>query len=140
MNSEDLAAPFEFIIDGSPVSQQTRNKAGLYEWREKVRLVAEQHWPAEVSPVNGPVMFTIMYFYDRRALDVDNVPKPILDALKGLVFLDDNQVTDLVCRKRYVRSEFRGDNTSRVLSEAMDRDSDFLYVTVEEAPNQEVIE
>ena len=85
-------------------------------------------------------MITILYFYNRRPLDVDNIPKPILDALKGLVFLDDAQVTDLVCRKRHVHSEFRGDNSSRPFSEAMDRDSDFLYVIVEEAPDQEVIE
>ena len=87
-------------------------------------------------------MITIMYFYDydRRPLDVDNIPKPILDALKGLVFQDDDQVTDLICRKRYVHTEFMGDNSLRALSEVMDRDSDFLYIIVEEAPDQEVIE
>ncbi len=35
-------------------------------------------------------MVTITYVYDEVPLDVDNIPKPILDALKGLVFSDDN--------------------------------------------------
>ena len=90
--------------------------------------------------MNEPVMFTIMYFYDERPLDVDNIPKPILDALKGLIFEDDDQVTDLVCRKRYVHTEFMGDNFSRAFYEGMDRHSEFLYIVVEKAPDQEVIE
>ena len=28
------------------------------------------------------------------------IPKPILDALKGMVFTDDSQVVHLICRKR----------------------------------------
>ena len=43
------------------------------------------------------------YFKDEsrsESLDVDNIPKPILDALSGLVYADDRQITDLVCRKR----------------------------------------
>ena len=42
-------------------------------------------------------------YFSRSApdkFDVDNTSKPILDALKGLVYTDDFQVTDLVFRKR----------------------------------------
>ena len=42
----------------------------------------------------------VTYFFDDTPFDVDNIPKPILDALKGLVFRDDSQVYDLLCRKR----------------------------------------
>jgi Holliday junction resolvase RusA-like endonuclease len=37
----------------------------------------------------GPIMLTITYFYDSISMDVDNLPKPISDALRGLVYLDD---------------------------------------------------
>jgi crossover junction endodeoxyribonuclease RusA len=40
-------------------------------------------------------------------MDIDNLPKPILDALKGLVYLDDTQITDVVCRKRNLHSDLR---------------------------------
>ncbi|MBC1935211.1 RusA family crossover junction endodeoxyribonuclease [Listeria grandensis] len=33
--------------------------------------------------------------------DVDNYAKAILDAISGYFFHDDNQISDLVCRKRY---------------------------------------
>ena len=42
----------------------------------------------------------ITYFFVNDTLDVDNIPKLILDALNGLVFGDDRQVSDLSCRKR----------------------------------------
>ena len=43
-------------------------------------------------------------------MDIDNLPKPISDALKGLVYLDDEQVTDIVCRKRNLNRELRVEN------------------------------
>ena len=33
--------------------------------------------------------------------DVDNVSKIVLDALNGIAYLDDKQVTDLIVRRRY---------------------------------------
>ena len=37
--------------------------------------------------------------------DVDNIAKVVLDALNGLVYVDDKQVTDLRVRKRYATVE-----------------------------------
>ena len=54
-----------------------------------------QVWDAE-SPFVGEVMVVITYYFKGGALDVDNMPKPILDALNGLVYADDRQITDLV--------------------------------------------
>jgi hypothetical protein len=84
-------------------------------------------------------MLTITFFYNETLIDVDNIPKPVIDALKGLVFQDDAQLTDLICRKRYLSSRWRVANHSGVLSEGMNRGNEFLYVVVEEAPGQEVI-
>jgi crossover junction endodeoxyribonuclease RusA len=102
--------------------------------------VAEQYWPAGELPVLGRVMLIIMYFYESESsMDIDNIPKPIADALKGLVYLDDEQVTDVLCRKRNLSGNLRIENPSGVLAEGLSRGSQFLYIVVEEAPNQEVI-
>jgi crossover junction endodeoxyribonuclease RusA len=85
-------------------------------------------------------MLTITYFYDSISMDVDNIPKPITDALKGLVYLDDEQVTDAVCRKRNLNSNLRVENPSAILAEGLSRGNEFLYIVVEEAPDQEVID
>ncbi len=91
-------------------------------------------------PVAGPVMFTITHFYDNVEVDADNLPKPIIDALKGLVFLDDSQLTDLICRKRNLRSNLRVVNPSGVLDEGLRRSDDFLHIVITEAPDQEVLD
>jgi crossover junction endodeoxyribonuclease RusA len=130
--------PFEFVIDGPPVSQQTRRRERVRQWRDEVRRVAEQYWPAGELPVIGPIMLTITYFYDSISMDVDNLPKPISDALRGLVYLDDEQVTDVLCRKRNLNRDFRIENPSSVLADGLSRGNEFLYIVVAEAPDQEV--
>ncbi len=130
---------FEFIINGPPVSQQARRRKRVHEWIEEVKSVAAQYWPVEELPVTEPVMLTITYFYDSVSMDVDNIPKPISDALEGLVYFNDNQVTDVLCRKRNLNSDFRVENPSDLLAEGLSRSSQFLYIVVEDAPNQEVI-
>lgn len=131
--------PFEFVIDGPPVSQQARRRERIREWRDQVRAIAEKQWPSEELPVTEPVMLTITYFYDKVAMDVDNIPKPISDAMKGLVYLDDEQMTDILCRKRNLSSVLRVDNPSEILAEGFSRGNEFLYIIVDTAPNQEVI-
>jgi crossover junction endodeoxyribonuclease RusA len=91
--------PFEFVIEGPPVSQQARRRNRVRQWSGEVRSIAENYWPVGAPPVTVPIMLTITYFYDSVLVYVDNIPKPILDALKGLVYLDDNQVTDILCRR-----------------------------------------
>jgi Holliday junction resolvase RusA-like endonuclease len=132
--------PFEFIVEGPPVSQQARRRERVRQWRDEVRRIAEQHWPPAELPALGRIMLTIMYFYESEpSMDIDNIPKPISDALKGLVYLDDQQVTDVLCRKRNLNSNLRIESLSGVLAEGLSRGSQFLYILVEEAPNQEVI-
>ena len=84
--------PFEFRIDQAPVSQQARRRKLRSQWQETVRRSTEQRWPAGESPAAGRLMVTIVHFYEGIDLDVDNIPKPILDGIKGLVYGDDRQI------------------------------------------------
>ena len=83
-------------------------------------------------------MVVITYFFKGEALDVDNMPKPILDALNGLVYADDSQITDLVCRKRDRNRDLQFENPSSVLVETLGRSEQFLYITVANARSLEV--
>ena len=83
-------------------------------------------------------MVTITYFFEVASLDVDNIPKPILDALKGVVYSDDSEVTDLLCRKRDLNGDLRIPHPSALLLETLSRSEQFLHIIVVNAPNQEV--
>lgn len=132
-----MTTPFEFVVDGPPVSQQARGRELVQEWRGDVRSAAERQWSSQ-DPLPGDVMVTITYFFDGAILDVDNIPKPILDALNGLVYSDDSQVSDILCRRRDRRRELRIQNASPMLLDCIDKPGQFLDITVDNAPSQEV--
>lgn len=102
-----------------------------------MQSVAEQSWDAE-PPFAGEVMVIITYFFKDGSPDVDNMPKPILDALKGLVYADDAQITDLHCRKRDRNRDLQFKNPSSVLVETLGRSEQFLHITVASALSLEV--
>ena len=60
----------------------------------------------------------------------DNVPKPILDALKGLVYLGDKQVIDVVCRRRNLHDDLLGVNVAPWLALRVDGVDPFLHVAI----------
>ncbi len=133
-----MPIPFEFVVAGSPVSQQTRRKELLREWMQTVQQVARQGWVAE-PPLAGAVAVTITYFYDSDLLDVDNIPKPVLDALKGIVYDDDRQVSDLLCRKRDLSEELVIQNPSTTLLDSLHDGQPLLHVSVAEATTREIV-
>lgn len=128
--------PLEFVIPTRPVSQQARRQDRLRDWKDYVRELARGSWESD-QPCETPVAITVIYLYDEAALDADNIVKPIQDALVGLVFEDDAQVTDIVVRKRVRRGTFRLDNATPTLAAGFDLDSEFVYVSVTDAPPQD---
>ena len=89
---------FEFLVEGAPVSQQTRNRQRRKDWKDKVRQEAEKYWSSAHSITGEAVIFQITYFYSVDRLDVDNIVKPIQDAIIGLAYIDDGRITDLIVR------------------------------------------
>ena len=133
-----MTLPLEFVLDGPAVSQQSNNQGLLDDWKDRVRRAAAQVWPPGDSPVTGPVMVTIIYFYESRRMDVDNIPKPIVDALNEFVFEDDTQMTDLVCRKRHIAMEPEIASDSDIFVESVYGGEEFTYIRVEDADLLEV--
>jgi crossover junction endodeoxyribonuclease RusA len=129
--------PFEFVIPSRPVSQQVRRRDRLREWREFVRTEAEKNWKPAHSLATAPVSITVIYLYDEVALDVDNIVKPIMDALIGLTFDDDSLVTDATIRRRHLRGMFRLEGVSPTLAAGFELDREFVYVLLVDAPPQD---
>ncbi|MBE9045677.1 RusA family crossover junction endodeoxyribonuclease [Pleurocapsales cyanobacterium LEGE 10410] len=129
---------FEFIIDGPPVFQQARRRERVRQWKTYVREEAEKYWSTEDRIFRGFVMVRVIYFYDEVAVDIDNIVKPILDAIIGLVYIDDNQVTDIIVRKRNLFGNFKVKSLT-LLEKGLKRRNEFLYISVTAAPNQETL-
>ena len=130
---------FEFVVDGLPISQQTRRRERLKAWKTTVRQEPEKYWWSEQKTATGLVMLQITYFYDSVAVDVDNIVKPIQDAIIGLAYVDDDQVTDVLVRKRDLSGNFRVEDMTSILVEGFARGNEFLHIVVIDAPEQEVL-
>ena len=136
---ENTLTRFEFIVDGPPVSQQTRRRERLRAWKAIVRREAKKYWSSKQKTATGLVMLQVTYFYDSVAMDVDNIIKPIQDAIIGLAYVDDNQITDVLVRKRDLSGNFKVANMTSILAEGFARGNEFLHIIVTDAPDQETL-
>jgi crossover junction endodeoxyribonuclease RusA len=129
----------EFIVRGAPRSTNA-NPRSRNLWRERVAGAARNQLGPKYPPIEEEISVVVIYFYrGQAALDVDNIAKPLLDALKGVVFRDDAQVSELRVRKTSVAESFSLSGASPVLTEAFEqmsqRRSDFVYVRIDPAPD-----
>jgi hypothetical protein len=82
----------------------------------------------------------VAYFYvNTPAGDLDNMVKPIQDALKGIAYADDNQVVDLVASMRR-----KGSTDEQLLTltptlvSGFSGHSDFVHIVVDRSTRLEV--
>ena|SRR5438309_10536127 len=89
----------EFVVAGAPRSANA-NARSRRRWRERVSQAARERLQKEAEPTDQDVAVLIIYFYQgETTLDVDNIAKSLLDALKGVLFRDDQQVSEVLIRK-----------------------------------------
>jgi len=130
--------PFEFIVDGPPVSQQARRRDRIDAWKETVRNAAKHYWPLGGEPVSADVQLKVTYFY--LSTDIDNIVKPIQDAMNGLVYLDDRQITDLIVRKRDLTATLHITRSTPILEEGIAKEHEFLFIEIALAPDPTIID
>ncbi|WP_054777853.1 RusA family crossover junction endodeoxyribonuclease [Lacticaseibacillus saniviri] len=121
----------KIIVPGEPVAQARprvyRTKNGVRgvdptksrNYKAFVAQCAQQAY--DDAPLEGPIDFRLMIYRPIQKAgskllkadkangkvlptvkpDLDNVYKAVSDALTGIVYVDDNQITDLIVIKRY---------------------------------------
>lgn len=96
---------FEFLIPKRPVSLQTKNRQNLQAWKNFVYAEAGKTWSG--TPHSGSNLhLTLVYLYDDAPVDVDNIIKPIQDALIGLIYDDDLLISDVESHRRPLTGGF----------------------------------
>lgn len=104
LGGDRIVTLVEFTIPGEPLpKQRPRSKNGQQPFTPKVTRDAEKRVAAafttahpEWTLLDGPVRVWVD-FHRRtyRAVDVDNLLKLVTDALNGIAWVDDKQITDL---------------------------------------------
>ena len=69
---------------------------------------------------------------DKPSLDVDNMSKPILDVLQGVVYDDDRQIRQAELTHVRIDTPFVFVGVSKVLTDAIQAGNQFVYVRIED--------
>ncbi|HQU43195.1 MAG TPA: RusA family crossover junction endodeoxyribonuclease [Pirellulales bacterium] len=124
----------EFVVLGPPISNQQSKIPGkkkLEAWRARVAGEAQIQWPRPL--LMGELKAIIINFFagDRPSVDVDNMSKPILDAMQAVVYHDDRQIRQAELIHSRIGAPYSVVGTSQVILNALHAGQQFVYVRVE---------
>jgi Holliday junction resolvase RusA-like endonuclease len=133
---------FEFTVTGIPLSLQCRNKESLNRWKTEVYNAALLKWTPGLPPFKGDLTIKITYYFDNDSPDVDNIIKPIQDALKGLVYGDDHQIVKTQCEKKDINGSYKIRRAPPIIIAGFLNGDDFLHIKIEEpeSVNRQVLQ
>ena len=119
----------EFLIPKRPVSLQAKPKS-KQEWKSFVRFHAAQNWTGSPPVQNAYLRLTLVYLCDESPPDVDNIIKPIQDALIGLIYEDDRVIADVDSHRRFLSDPLDLVKLPGLLVEGALRGEECVYVKV----------
>jgi len=126
-------ATFEFLVEGPAVSLKAKktNAARYRKWIRTKRSAAEREWPSDKEPTNSKrVTVKIVNYYTQAPPDVDNIIKPILDALATVAYSDDGQVHRVASEKITLRTDSPIKNQSALVAAGLEKYSELLHIVV----------
>lgn len=129
---------FEFAVLGVPKAPRAKTRPA---WQRKVQSAANRLFPPKWKVVATPVSVVVVYFHRGPAsgVDVDNMAKPILDAIKETVIEDDQLVEQLISRRTRLHDGLYIRDVTPELARALDSGEDFVLVRVCDPPNHGVM-
>ena len=122
--------PFEFLVPRRPLSHQAKNRSHVQEWRDFVFSRAYEVWKG--VPVSSlHLRFTLVHLSEEDPPDINNIIKPVQDALIGLAYSDDSLVTDVQGHRRMTSDLIDVAGLPDLLKEAVFHGVECVYVRIE---------
>jgi len=120
---------FEFTLPRRPLSHQSKDSVHKQQWKEFVFGRAFNKWKG--TPVsNESLRFTLVYICEEDPPDINNIIKPIQDALIGLVYSDDNLIVDVQGHLRMADELIDITELPPLLQEIVINGVDCLYIRI----------
>ena len=135
MADQKTLYPLEFFIRGVPVSLGGSTKSKT-QWRTTVAEIARQRQREtdELGFLDDRALAVTIYYFPAAPMegDIDNIVKPILDALKGIAYGDDGVVERVVSQKFEPQYGWAFAAPSHQLAAALDKPVPVVYVRVDD--------
>jgi Holliday junction resolvase RusA-like endonuclease len=133
--NDGKALYLEFIVPGPPISNQqstAQGKANLATWKATIAGAATLNWPN--PPLTIELKAVIINFYDGNdpSLDLDNMSKPILDAMEQIVYNKDRQVVQSELTHARIGAPYPMVGVRPMIVMAVQAGNQFVYVRIED--------
>ncbi len=128
---------FEMLIPKRPVSQQAKNPNNLKAWRDYIYGRARIEWMGGLPLMTSGLRLMLVYLCDDSPADIDNIIKPIQDALIGVVYRDDSLISDVDSHRRFLSDAIDVTNLPPLLVEGVTLGEECIYIRVSLAENLE---
>jgi Holliday junction resolvase RusA-like endonuclease len=100
--------PFSLVVPKRPPSSNKGKKATFQDTLNKA-AISKYH---SQTPMDGRLYCRLVWFHSKPTTqDIDNIPKNILDSLKGVIFRDDVAVVRCLLAKINSADDFEIDQT-----------------------------
>lgn len=131
--------PFEFFVEGIPVSLQG-SAISKRDWQDRVRAAARAAFPQDNWAFTEVRLAVSLLFFPAAPLDgdVDNRIKPILDGLKPNIVVDDGLFDRVVAERIAPDVDVTFANPSPVLLAAVASDQPTVYIRIDEVPLEDI--
>lgn len=136
----EIAFPLEFIVPGTPVSLQTKRAESRTVWKSRVKQASQASLPDGHFSTAAPISVTLFYFPAAEMQgDIDNIVKPVLDALCKHIYFDDRQVERVWVQKFEPEKIFGFSAPFAILARAIEADKPLLYVRISDNPTEGLV-
>jgi crossover junction endodeoxyribonuclease RusA len=128
---------FEMLIPKRPVSHQAKSRENLQAWKDYIYGRARNEWTGGTPYEKPGLRLTLVYLCDADPADIDNIIKPIQDALVGIFYADDLLISDVDSHRRYIEDEIDLTHLPPLLMSGALLGEECVYVRVGLAENLE---
>lgn len=132
-SDQNALYPFEVVVEGTPISLQGSGTS-KERWKATVKTAGQNRARAtdEIGFLySAPVALTIFYLAAAPMVgDVDNIVKPIMDALINVAYADDRFVERVIVQKFEPGVDWEFIDPSDQLSTALEATPPVVYIRV----------
>jgi crossover junction endodeoxyribonuclease RusA len=120
---------FELLLPRRPLSHQAKDSDNKKAWKDYIYGRVFSTW--QRYPIyDYPLRFTVVYLCERDPCDINNVIKPIQDALISLVYADDSLIWDVTGHMRLLSEPIDIVGLPEKLAEAVILGAECVYISI----------
>ena len=128
--------PLEVVLQGSPVTLQSKNAPRREAWKDRVTEATRhrQQKTYELGFLDDRALAVTIYYFPSAPMDgdLDNIVKLILDGMRGLAYLDDRAVERVTVQKFEPDAGWEFVTITDQLALALDTEVPVVYVRVDD--------